>query len=1021
MIGNVVYRSARVLIAIALVGMSLSGSLYADDTEIYQIYGGRPKVLLAIDDSGSMSTALDGSTRMKIVQDVITKLITDNTDIDFGVLEFNSNLQNQDYDGGRIVNRIIADMSDAERSNMITLVNSMNAGGSTPLCESTYEAYRYLSGQPVVYGDKWQRGAPDNDSLPRDVLAEDPNAPVPTYESPATGCGPVFVVILTDGDPQNDTGANQAVKDLVGKTTSCGIYPTFGQGDAENCLPELVGYMASTDLDNNSANGLQNAITYTIGFTIDQKLLSDAADQGPGEYYTADNADELSVAFGKAIKDIRATDTGLTSPAVAVDTFTRTESRSEVFFAMFKPDNRVNWPGNIKRLDISLDPDTGSALLVDKNSKAAIEPLTGNIKATATTVWSTTDNNDGPIVEKGGVGALLQARDPATRRLLINTGPSDALLPFDVGNMTASAFGLASDADLHAFFGVADQTEFETVLDWGRGYDTEDENEDGAIGDVRWILADMLHSKPLVINYGARTNAFSPADPDQRIVVGTNGGFLHMFNNDDGQEDWAFFPKELGPVLNLRRENTVSSHVYGVDATAVAYTRDLNRDGSLIAADGDKVYLYFGLRRGGRILYAMDVSDPDNPALLWRIDAGTAGFGELGQTWSVPVVTRIPGYRDGDGIPKPVLVFGAGYDTNKDLQGVVTADTMGRGLFIVDAVSGALVWSMTPAADSLTNMEEAGLLHSVAAGVTVFDSNGDELSDRIYFADTGGQLWRVDLAGAELPDASQETWRAVKIAGVNGGTAETDRRFFNAPDVVRTTHSGVAFDAILIGSGDRTNPNDLDDPADPNDVAVDNQFYMFRDRAINPYFSTAPTTADCNATPPSVDFRCQLPLDPNDLYDVTPNLIQSTDTAEQSAAQAALLAANGWRLDLPNNGEKVLARSLTIAGRVYITTYTPRLVNPNICEPVSGLGRLYILNLFNAGAEVDFDSNGNTDRSWIIGEILPDTPSPHFGEDGQIRLLLPPGSGGGGIIDSPFLTGASLPSPYGSYWYREEY
>ncbi len=107
-------------------------------------------------------------------------------------------------------------------------------------------------------------------------------------------------------------------------------------------------------------------------------------------------------------------------------------------------------------------------------------------------------------------------------------------------------------------------------------------------------------------------------------------------------------------------------------------------------------------------MYAMDISDPDSPSLLWRIDETSSGFAELGQTWSVPAVTRIPGYRDGNGIPKPVLVFGAGYDTDKDSQDIATADTMGRGIFIVDAVTGALVWSMTPAADSLTNMEEAG-------------------------------------------------------------------------------------------------------------------------------------------------------------------------------------------------------------------------------------------------------------------------------------------------------------------------
>ncbi len=1017
MMDKLFFKTGRALVATVLVAVGINSSLYADDTEIYQISGGRPKVLIVIDDSGSMGTALEGSTRMAIAQDVITTLIGDNPDIDFGLLEFNSNLENQDNHGGRIISRIIANGTDTDRANMITLVNSIQAGGSTPLCESTYEAYRYLAGEDVVYGGKWDPNTPTMDGAPRDPLAEDP---ADTYAPPTTECGPVFVLILTDGTPQNDTDANQRIKDLTGKITSCGIYPAFEQPDTENCMPELAAYMAD-DLDGDILNGKQPAYTYTIGFTTDQTLLSDTAAAGNGEYYTANNAADLAAAFEEALKEIRATDSGLTSPAVAVDTFTRTESRSEVFFAMFKPDNKVNWPGNIKRLDISLDALTGEALLVDDNGVAAIDAASGNIKITATTVWSI-DNQDGPLVTKGGVGGLLQARDPSSRILYSNTGTNEALQPFESANMTATAFGLADDAALFDYFGVADQAGLDEAIEWGKGYDVADENGDGAIDDTRWILADMLHSKPLVVNYGARTNSFSITDPDQRIVVGTNAGFLHMFNNNDGQEDWAFFAKELAPVLNERKVNAFSSqHVYGIDSTAVVHIRDLNFDGTLDSTAGDKVYLYFGLRRGGRILYAMDISDPDSPSLLWRLDSDSAGFAELGQTWSVPVVTRIPGYRDANGVPRAVLIFGAGYDTNKDAQGVVTPDSMGRGLFIVDAITGDLVWSLTPASDSISNMEEAGLLHSVAAGVTVFDSNGDELSDRVYFADTGGQLWRLDMPGNTLPDASQNTWRVVKVAEVNGGTDATDRRFFNAPDVVRTANVGAAFDAVLIGSGDRTNPNDLLDPNDPNDTAVDNQFYMFKDRAINPYFTDAPTTADCNATPPSVDFRCQLPLDPNDLYDVTPNLARTGTNAERSAAQAALLAANGWRLDLEQNGEKVLARSITIAGRIYITTYTPRTVDSDSCELVSGLGRLYVLNLFDAGAEVDFNRNGNTDRSWIIGEILPDTPSPHFGEDGQIRLLLPPGSGGGGIISSPFLTGASLPGPYGSYWYREEY
>ena len=56
--------------------------------------------------------------------------------------------------------------------------------------------------------------------------------------------------------------------------------------------------MANTDLDNDTTNGNQYGITYTIGFTQQQQdLLSDTARSGQGQYYTADNAEQLTTAF----------------------------------------------------------------------------------------------------------------------------------------------------------------------------------------------------------------------------------------------------------------------------------------------------------------------------------------------------------------------------------------------------------------------------------------------------------------------------------------------------------------------------------------------------------------------------------------------------------------------------------------------------------------------------------------------------------------------------------------------------
>ena len=76
-------------------------------------------------------------SRLDIAQEVISTIIDTNPSVDFGLLEFNY------WEGGRIAQRIIQNMSDIERDNLIDLVGDIEHAGSTPMCESVYEAYRY--------------------------------------------------------------------------------------------------------------------------------------------------------------------------------------------------------------------------------------------------------------------------------------------------------------------------------------------------------------------------------------------------------------------------------------------------------------------------------------------------------------------------------------------------------------------------------------------------------------------------------------------------------------------------------------------------------------------------------------------------------------------------------------------------------------------------------------------------------------------------------------------------------------
>jgi type IV pilus assembly protein PilY1 len=971
--------------------------------------------------------------RIDIAADAVIELIQSNPSVDFGLLEFNYNTGNAH--GGRIVRRIIENSSAADRTNLVNLVDSLQAAGATPLCESAYEAYRYLTGGDLLWGDNQDIFAEGGrgDPLPRDLDAEDPRGSR-NYDSPLRVCSSVYVILMTDGNPSSDDQANDRIQSMIASIPAdapqlteptCQQYqndsPTTGM--RTNCLPQLAEYMATQDLSP-TLDGDQHAFMYTIGFQSEQQLLEDTARLGGGLYFTANTSSELAAAFRGAILDILSQNTTFTSPAVAVDTFTRTESLNKVFFSMFRPTEGIDWPGNVKMLEVSTV--NGERILVDKNGASAIDPTTGFIRDNASTFWSSTD---GPEVTEGGVGGLLAAGDPAARTLYTDTGANGALVALSAANVEPE------------FFGVATDEERDLELAYARGFEIEN---GASTGDPRsWIMGDVLHSQPLVVNYGARTGAFSVDNPDLRILVGTNSGFIHMFGAADGQEDWAILPELFGANTSPRRIDEASNeHLYGVDLSPVVYIKDANNDGSVIPANDDLAYAFFGLRRGGSGYLAYDITSPDSPATLWRISEATPGFEELGQSWSQPVIAFVPGHVDANGAPKPALIFGAGYDTALDDQDGPFSATdpasytacdpvCGRGVFVVDAATGALLWSVTPGDTTTTNLKADGLRFPVAADVTPIDSNGDGISDRIYFSDVGGNVWRVDMAGNQLPaDMTAATrncsdadtlcgWQVNKIADLNDGTVAGDRRFFNAPDIVRTRFNGAAVDAVLIASGDRTNPNGRD---------VRNRFYVIRDKASTTYTTPPPGTCD----PDTVDFRCSLPITEAGLRNISANPIDSDATDDEVVT--AFSSTAGWYIEFLKDstplegkyGEKGLARSLTIGGTVFVTTFVPRpeeggvSVDEDVCTPESGAGYLYLIDLFS-GRFV----------SIAIAPVIPDSPSVFYGEDGSISLLLPPGTPSGLVNDSDVgtldcnggvcRTDQVLPRSYGNYWLEEDY
>jgi type IV pilus assembly protein PilY1 len=954
---------------------------------------------------------IENRSKLEIAQDVVTELIANNPQVDFGMMLFNNNSNNSNKDGGRVVAHLDS-MSSADRTALIQLIDETNDNGWTPLCETFYEAYRYIA-RPndaplsVFYGDNDPNRSPKRDAC---AELENDNGTCShdgTYRSPMGDCENIYLVLMTDGKPTYDLDANPHIRRILG-INSCDDYATDHSGALqENCMPKLARHMYESDLDDRWQNGEQRVITYTIGFLTDQDLLRDTAEFGGGTYFTAYNAHELADAFQATLTEILSSNTSFAAPAVAVDAYNRTKSLNAEYIAMFRPSSRPRWPGNLKMLKMEIIPGTHNEEVVDKNGVRAIDPLSGLIKDTATTFW-TTGGVDGMEVDEGGAGERLVLRTPSSRVIYTDTGTNGALESFDTSNANLTA----------TMIGATDSTERENYINWARGVDVQDENSNDDTTDARpWILGDIMHSTPEAINFGNAVNGV----PDVRIVFGTNAGFLHMIKSTDGSETWAFFPKGLGAILSTLYQNrSDDDHPYGIDGSPGVYVNDIDGDGDIEHADGDKVLIYFGLRRGtasteggdGGGYYALDISNPDSPALLWQVDRND--LTELGQSWSKPTITMVPGYAN------PVVIVGAGYDTNKDAPGVGQADSEGRGIYMLDAYDGTVVWSLTPAADSDTNKQETGLLHSVPAQVTPIDSNGDHVADRLYFPDTGGNIWRVDM-----PDTKKANWSVFKLASLSGGTLEADRRFMYRVDVAVTKSEryDISFDALMIGSGNRARPLDRD---------TKNRFYMIRDVGIESVLHVPnDDNPDANAcddlalNPDSLPCR-EIPpvITESALYDATANRIQDGTAAQKTAAITALSNKSGWYIQLERTGEKSLSRSITLQGRVFFTTYVPP--DPyaqnvaQVCRPSEGIGFLYAVGLHDATAQYDWATPFNQqlekiDRRKPIKDHIPDYPVAYFGST-EIGLVgVGAGTAGTGIEQ----TGLALTlSPV--YWMQQE-
>jgi len=840
---------------------------------------------------------LEQAQRIGVVKDVTTDLLNTLDGVNVGLMRFNRGAE-----GGPVIYAM--ENIDTARAPMQSTISTLRPDGRTPLSETLYEAGLYYMGRNVDYGNLIDPAT----SVPASRSPTNPNV----YNSPIDlTCQKNFIVLLTDGAPTWDTSADSKITGLPGYATATGAATCSGTGDGR-CLDDMAAYLYESDLS--PLPGKQNVVTYTIGFTVDLPLLAETAQRGGGAYFLADDTASLTTALTDIVTNILETQTTFTAPGAPVNSFNRTRNLNDVYVTVFQPAANTHWPGNLKKYRLR----ASDGAILDANGNSAVDPATGFFSVSARSFWSSTI--DGPTVSRGGAANQLPA--PATRN--VYTYLSSSLLTaagnrIDIANTNI-------DVNLLGIGAPGDPTR-DQLVDFIRGVDTADFDGDGDVTEPRKQMGDPLHGPPATVVYGG-----TPGNPDLNdavIYFGTNDGYVHAIDPTTGTEKWAFIPPEfLDDQLQLFRNGSTAVKHYGVDGN-LRVRINADHDGIVDPSAGETVHIYFGMRRGGDFYYGLDVTNPNSPRVLWRIDRNT--LPGLGQSWSTPVPTYMDISGASQNPDKSVLIFSGGYDASQD-NPVSGADNVGNAIYIVDAVTGQLLWH---AADTGADLNLANMQYSIPSDVKVLDLNSDELADRMYVGDMGGQVWRFDIHNGQ-PVSGLVTGGVIAQLGAAPNatpTAAESRRFYYAPDLALVRDEYSSFLHIGIGSGYR---------AHPNSVATQERFYALRD--YTPF-----------VTHPQSYYDSLTPKTEADLVDVTSDI-----NATVPAGSA------GWRYELRSGGwvgEKVLAEPRTFNNQVYFTTFRPNAgVLSAGCGPALGTNRLYVMSLLTGAPVNNLDNSVDPDN-----------------------------------------------------------
>ncbi|HKQ25149.1 MAG TPA: PilC/PilY family type IV pilus protein [Burkholderiales bacterium] len=792
------------------------------------------------------------------------------------------------------------------------------------------------TGGPTPAGSTSTPGTPTSTSTGAAITGLDFTIGPPTPKSAAaTSAGPQSETV--NSSTQGPLGYADTLADVAQYYYITDLRPAGSLGAAVSGVQLDVGTdhnvpgQPGTDPQNDSA-GWQHMTTFTLGLGVDGTLTYDseyrtdptgdflaisngsknwpqpvgdtltavddlwhAAVTGRGRYFSAKDPAELSTGLSKALSNV-----GAKTGSAAAAATSNLEPVAGDNFAFVASYETMSWNGDVEARTIDLDDGSVGTASIWR-AQTELDTLAN----------ATNPGGGNRRIKRFNTGATNNLQDFTWANLTVAERAYFEVPWISTGTAALSQWGSLSTAQQTAAAGVnlvnyiRGDSHFTDKLD---NLLTDPSPPFAVIADNRvyrdrtHVLGDVVNGAPVYVKQVSASYAdpgfASPAganfkecinsigvscggiysgarDPvnvvngvdigsarSATVYIAANDGMLHALNGNTGVERWAYLPNILIPKLyRLADKDYANRHQFYVDGSPTV--GDIYDP---VAAKW-KTILVGGLGSGGRAYYALDVTDPETPIGLWEFNvaptascpvafsAGATTDCDLGLTHGNPIITKL-----GNGTW--VVVVTSGYNN------VSPGDGKGY-VYVLNPITGAIlkkIQARNPPASAPGSVTTP--LGVAKINNWVDDTNVNNTTLRAYAGDMLGNMWRFNLD-------TETTYAIVRYTDPSGVTQPITTK----PELGEV--NGVPF--VYVGTGRMLGASDL-----PS-VQVQT-IYGIKD-ATNGVQPAAPIVARGTTVVAQT------------LTNATTETGAGIRTVTSNPVDVS--TKNGWRVDLPNSGERV--------------------------------------------------------------------------------------------------------------------